>query len=121
MPRLKDKAITLLGTSGALNTQTAAGAQTVYTSEPGKTTYITHVVLRAPTASMAGATVLTFGVYMTGNFSANSVTTVTTGCVTFTNGTAGVSLPASTAFQMTPSTGTAGASTCVFDVFGFTR
>jgi hypothetical protein len=122
MPALKDKAITLLATSTALNTQTAAGAQTIFTTPLGKVTRIHTIVVRDPTASMVGATSLTFGTGWRNN-GANDVSTMTTSGTDYmvlANTTKSTEIAAGTAFQMTPGTGTAGASTCIFDVFGYT-
>lgn len=55
MTSLKEKAIALLG-SAVVDLQNGDSKTTVYTVPAGKSAVITHVVIRAPDASLAGGT-----------------------------------------------------------------
>lgn len=60
MANLKDKALSLLA-SGVAGMQTADGKTTLYTIPPGRKAVVTHVVVRQPTASLAGGTSFSLG------------------------------------------------------------
>jgi len=60
MANLKDNAISVLAT-GAAGMQTADGKTTLYTVPAGKKAVVTHVMVRQPTASLAGGTSFSFG------------------------------------------------------------
>lgn len=55
MPSLKEKSICLLA-SATVNLQNGDGKSTIYTVPSGKSMIVTHVVIRNPTASLAGGT-----------------------------------------------------------------
>ena len=55
MPNLKEKSICLLAT-GTVDLQAGDGKTTIYTVPPGKKAAVTHVVIKEPTASLAGGT-----------------------------------------------------------------
>jgi len=120
MPSLKDKAITLLGSLASVNMQTAGGAQTIFTVPPSKVARIMFVVIRDPSATLAGGTDYDFTNWrqtvdlsgMTGGATNYRVLTVT-------DNSSFVELAAGTAFQITPSTGSSGAATATIDVFGY--
>ncbi|MBN1941817.1 MAG: hypothetical protein JW849_00825 [Phycisphaerae bacterium] len=60
MANLKDKAISLLA-SGVAGMQTSDGKTTLYTVPAGKKAVVTQVVVRQPTASLAGGTSFSLG------------------------------------------------------------
>lgn len=55
MAELKESAITLLA-SGTVDLENGDGKTTVYTVPLGKEAIITHVIIKKPTASLAGGT-----------------------------------------------------------------
>ena len=57
---LNENAITRLSTTSAVDMKTAQ-KNTLLTIPTGKTAYVTHVVIREPSASMAGGTDYDFG------------------------------------------------------------
>ena len=130
MPALKDKAISLLGSLAVLST---AGSPpvTIFTTPPGKVTYITHIVVRDPTASMAagGATDIKFGTGFRNNVGVDlqTLTTANTDYIVLMNQAAAgtavkcTEIAASTAFVVTFTTGTTAACTATYDVFGYTK
>lgn len=120
MAFLRDKGLALLG-SATINMQNAAGAQTIFTTPAGKVTRIVCVVIRDPTATLAGGTDFDFTSWrqtvdlsgMTGGATQYRV-------LYATDNTDFTELAASTAFQITPSTGSTGAASATIDVFGYT-
>ena len=60
MSKLQEKAESILA-SGTVDLQNGDGKTTVYTVPPGKKAIITAVVIREPTASLAGGTDFDFG------------------------------------------------------------
>jgi hypothetical protein len=126
MPALKDKALALLG-SATVDMKTAA-ATTIFTTPVGKVTRITHVVVRDPTASMAGGTDFKFGTGFRNNAAVDlsSLTTASTDYIVLLNATnAGADqksteIAAITAFAITVTTGTTAACNATIDVFGYT-
>lgn len=60
MADLRKYAITLLNSTGGVDMKTA-GATTLYTIPTGLTAVITHIVIRNPSASLAGGTDYNFG------------------------------------------------------------
>lgn len=119
MARLKDNAITLLG-SNTIDMKTAA-TTTIFTTEAGKVTRITQVVVRDPTASLAGGTSYTINGFLA-TFSLAHVTTASTGCAVLTPAitTQTLEVAASTAVQLTVTTGSTAAANATIDVFGYT-
>lgn len=121
MPRLKDKAIALLG-SATVDMKTAA-TTTIFTTDVGKVTRIAFVVVRDPTASMAGGTAYTFGTPFrnNGTIDLSSLTTSGTDYIVLDqNNTKSTEIAASTAFAITVTTGTTSACNATLDVFGYT-
>jgi hypothetical protein len=99
--------------------QTVGGAQTLYTVPTGKVLRVTHVVVRDPSASLAGGTDYDFTnwrqtVDLSGMTTANTNYVVING-----NNAVYTELAAGTAFQVTPSTGSTLPATATFDVFGY--
>lgn len=120
MPALKDKAVTLLG-SATVNMQNGAGAQTIFTTPIGKITRILAVVVRDPTATLAGGTDFDFTQWR----QTVDLSGLTGGATNYrvlfaADNTSYVELAAGTAFQITPSTGATGAASATIDVFGYT-
>jgi hypothetical protein len=118
MSNLAEYAFTKLATVTGQDMKTAA-ATTLYTGPAGKTTYISHVVIRNPSASMAGGTSYSFtGWRQTVDLS--SLTTPSTDYIKLDcNNTKYTALAAAAAFQITVTTGTTAACTATIDVFGY--
>ena len=118
MSALNENSITRLITVAGQDMKTA-GATTLYTVPVGKTAYITHIVIREPSASMAGGTDYDFTNWKQ-TVSLASLTTLSTDYIVLDgNNTKYTDLAASTAFQITVNTGTTAACTVSIDVFGF--
>lgn len=119
MPALKDKAASLLG-SATIDMKTAAST-TIFTTPAGKVTYISHAVVRDPTASLAGGTSYTI-TGLRAAFSLANVTDDLTGyCVVRAADLAEqTEVAASTAVQLTVTTGSTAAANATIDVFGHT-
>jgi len=125
MPALKDCALTLLG-SKAIDSQTAA-TTTIFTTPIGKVTRITHIVVRDPTASMAGGTDFKFGTGFRNNAAVDlsSLTGGATDYIVLINATVAgadqkcTEIAAGTAVALVVTTGTTGACTATYDVFGY--
>ena len=117
MSALNEYAITKLVTVSGQDMKTG-GATTLYTAPVGKTVYITHVMVREPSASMAGGTDYDFtGWKQTVDLS--SLTTLSTDYILLDGNNAKYTkLAASAAFQITVNTGTTAACTATLDVFG---
>lgn len=126
MARLKDKGVALLG-SATIDVKTAA-TTTIFTTEVGKVTRIFYVVVRDPTASLAGGTSYAFGTGFRNNAAVDlsSMTTANTDYLVLQNATSAGSdqksteIAASTAFALTVTTGSTAAANATFDVFGYT-
>lgn len=123
MPSLKDKGIALLG-SATIDMKTAA-TTTIFTTPTGKVTRIAYVVVRDPTASMAGGTSYNITNFRQA-FSLATLTTLGTDYIFITpNGAAGTDVKyaetaAGTTIQLTVTTGTTAACNATIDVFGYT-
>lgn len=126
MPALKDKALTLLG-SLTIDSKTVAST-TIFTTPIGKVTRISHVIVRNPTASMAGGTDFKFGTGFRNNAAVDlsTLTTANTDYMVLLNATAAgadqkcTEIAAATAFALQVVTGTTAACNATYDVFGFT-
>jgi len=118
MTALNENAITRLGTKSSVDMKTAA-ATTLYTVPVGKVAYISHLVVRDPSASMAGGTDYDFTQWKQ-TVDLSSLTTANTDYIVLDgNNVKYQELAASTAFQVTVNTGTTAACTATIDVFGF--
>lgn len=114
-PRL---ALTLLSTTSAVDMKTAAST-TLYTVPTGFVGRISHVVIRDPSASMAGGTSYSFTQWKQ-TVDLSSLTTLATDYIVLdSNNTKFQELAAATAFQITVTTGTTAACTATIDVFGY--
>ena len=121
MPLLTDKAVSLLG-SLTVDMKTAA-TTTIFTTSGGKVTRIVSIVVRDPTASMAGGTSYNFGAPFrnSGVVDLSSLTTLGTDCIVLDqNNSKASEIAASTAFAITVTTGTTAACNATIDVFGYT-
>lgn len=120
MSALNQNAITRLASVAGVNMQNGAGAQTLYTVPPGRTAFITHVIVRNISASLAGGTDFDFTSWVQ-NLNLSGMTTVSTAYrfIPATTNTSYTRLAAGTNFQITPSTGATAAATATIDVFGF--
>lgn len=119
MANLNENSICKLSTTTAVNAQ-AAASTLIYTVPTGKTLIITSVVVRTPSATLAGGT--SYGVT---NFRAavdlSSMTTATTDYMEIrgadvTKYTASV---AGTAIYFVVTTGSTGVATVAIDLFGY--
>jgi len=119
MARLKDKAISLLG-SATIDMKTAA-TTTIFTTDVGKVTRITHVVVRDATASLAGGTSYSITNFRA-TFSLANLITSGTGYLVIqaTDLTQYTETAAATAIQLTVTTGSTLAANATLDCFGYT-
>lgn len=118
MADLRSNAITKLSTTDSVDMKTVAST-TLYTVPTGKVAYITHVVIRDPSASMAGGTDYDFTQWKQ-TVDLSSLTTLNTDYIVLDgNNTKYQELAAATAFQITVNTGTTAACTASIDVFGY--
>lgn len=117
MAELNTVAIARLATVSGVDMKTAAST-TLFTCPPGKTAYITHVIIREASASLAGGTSYSFtGWRQTVDLS--SLTTAGTDYIVLdSNNTKYTDLAAAAAFQITVTTGSTAACTATIDVFG---
>jgi hypothetical protein len=123
MALLSDSAETLLATKTGVDMKTAAGT-TLYTTPVGKVTRITKIVVRDPSATLAGGTSYSLTGWGTA-FSLATLVTANTGFVTVTFAAATAptectEIAAATNVVFTVTTGSTGAATAVIDVFGYT-
>lgn len=118
MGYLRECAVTLLESTTGVDMQTVA-ATTVFTVPAGKVAYIVAVVVRDPSASMAGGTDYDFTQWKQ-TVDLSSLTTANTDYIVLDgNNTKYQELAATTAFQITVNTGTTAACTATIDVFGY--
>ena len=118
MVALNEYSICKLATVTGVDMQTAA-ATTLFTVPIGKTAYITHVVVRDPSASMAGGTDYDFTTWKQ-TVDLSSLTTLGTDYIVLDGNNAKYTEQvAGTAFQITVNTGTTAACTATIDVFGY--
>lgn len=115
---LKEKALALLSSTSGVDMKTAAST-TLYTVPTGKVAYISHVVIRDPSASMAGGTDYDLTQWKQ-TVDLSSLTTANTDYIVLDgNNVKYQELAAGTAFQVTVNTGTTAACTATIDVFGY--
>ena len=118
MTALKENAITRLGTVSGVDMKTAAST-TLYTVPTAKVAHITHVVIRNPSASLAGGSDYDFTQWKQ-TVSLVSLTTANTDYIVLDgNNTKYQELATAAAFQITVNTGSTLAATATIDVFGF--
>jgi len=88
----------------------------------GKVARIVAIVVRDPSASLAGGTSYNFGTGFrnSGVIDLSSLTTANTDYIVLDqNNSKATEIAASTAFQITVTTGSTGAATATIDVFGY--
>ena len=118
MGYLNQAAFTLLESTSGVDMKTVA-ATTLYTVPVGKVAYITAVVIRDPSASMAGGNDYDFTQWKQ-TVDLSSLTTLATDYIVLDgNNVKYQELAAATAFQITVVTGTTAACTATIDVFGY--
>jgi len=118
MPALQEKSIALLGSKSGVDMKTVAST-TIFTTKSNKVCRITHVVIRDPSATLAGGTSYSFTQWRQ-TVDLSSLTTANTDYMVLdSNNTKFQELAASTAFQITVVTGSTGAATATIDVFGY--
>lgn len=123
MADLKEYAFTILETTTSVDMKTAAKT-TLYTVPTGKTAYIMFVVVRDPSASLAGGTDYSFG---TDAGCTNWTTAVNLAKLTSTSNfevvgsTLYSEFAAASAFGIYPNTGSTATATATIDVIGFIK
>ena len=118
MGYLRENAITLLESTSGVDMKTVAST-TLFTVPVGKVGYITQVVVRDPSASLAGGTDYDFTQWRQ-TVDLSSMTTANTDYFVLDgNNVKYQELAASTAFQITVNTGSTAAATATIDVFGY--
>lgn len=110
--------INLLGSKTSVDMKTAAST-TLFTSQRQVTTYISHVLVRSPSASLAGGTDYDFTNWKQA-VDLSSLTATTDNIFLDSDNTKFTELSPETAFQITVNTGSTGAATADIDVFGYT-
>jgi len=125
MSELEESAITRLATVAGVDMKTAQ-KNTLYTVPTGKTLYVTHVVVREPSASMAGGTDYDFGTGANADtwrqtVNLSSMTTADTDYMVISGAdvTKYTDSAALAVFGIKVITGTTAACTATIDVFGF--
>ncbi len=125
MTALNENAITRLATVTGVDMKTA-GKTTLYTVPTGKTLYVTHVVIREPSASMAGGTDYDLGTGANADtwrqaVNLSSMTTPSTDYMVIMGAdvTKYTDSAAASVFGIKVITGTTAACTATIDVFGF--
>ena len=125
MADLKEKAIALLSSTSAIDMQTAASKTDLYTIPTGTVAYVTHVVVRDPSATLLGGSDYDLG---TGalcdtwvqTVTLVSLTTADTDYIVITgSGTKYTECAAGDVFGIYVNTGSTGAATATIDVFGY--
>ena len=122
---LNENSIARLATVSGVDMKTA-GKTTLYTVPTGKTLYVTHVVVREPSASMAGGTDYDIGTGANADtwrqtVDLSSMTTASTDYMVISGAdvTKYTDSAAAAVFGIKVITGTTAACTATIDVFGF--
>ncbi len=125
MADLIESAIARLSTTSGVDMKTA-GKTNLYTVPPSKTAYVTHVVIREPSADMSGGTDYDFGTGANADtwrqtVDLSSLTTPGTDYMVIAGAdvTKYTDNAAAAVFGIKVITGTTAACTCTVDVFGF--
>ncbi len=122
---LNEQGITRLATVTGVDMKTVQ-KNTLYTVPTGKTAYVTSVVIREPSASLAGGTDYDFGTGANADtwrqtVDLSSMTTADTDYMVISGAdvTKYTDNAAAAVFGIKPITGSTGAATATIDVFGF--
>ena len=125
MADLREKSISLMSTTASVDMKTAAKT-TLYTVPTGKTFYPVMVVVREPSASMAGGTDYDIGTGANADtwrqtVDLSSMTTLATDYMVISGAdvTKYTDCAAASVFGIKVITGTTAACTATIDVFGF--
>ncbi len=122
MADLKDCALSLLA-SAVAGMQAADGKTTLYTVPTGKKAIITHVVVRSPTASLAGGTDFQLGDGANADTWKTAIDlsslTATTDCLILENTAKFTIFDAGDAFGIKPVTGATANADATLDIFGY--
>ena len=125
MSALIENSIARLSTTSGVDMKTAAKT-TLYTVPTGKTAYVTHVVVREPSASMSGGTDYDIGTGANADtwrqtIDLSSMTTANTDYMVISGAdvTKYTDSAAASVFGIKVITGTTAACTATIDVFGF--
>ena len=125
MADLRENSIALLSSTAGVDMKTAAKT-TLYTVPTGKTAYVTHVVVREPSASMAGGTDYDIGTGANADtwrqtVDLSSMTTLATDYMVISGAdvTKYTDSVAASVFGIKVITGTTAACTATIDVFGY--
>ena len=122
--RLQEEAITKLAT-GTVDLQNGDSKTTVYTVPPGKSAIVTHVVIRNPTASLAGGADFDIGDGANADtwkqtINLSGLTGTDDYMVIDNNNTAiGAVFDAGDEFGIVPATGATADAQATMDVFGY--
>ena len=124
MPELKEKAISLLSSTTAVDMATTGAKTTLYTVPTGKTCYVTHIIVRDPSASMAGGVDYDFGTGASANtwlinVNLSDLTTSGTHYMVIGGNIRHTESAAAATFGIYPNSGTTVACTVTIDVFGY--
>jgi len=118
MAELNTVAIALLSSTTGVDMKTPANT-TLYTVPPGKVLYLQAVVVRDPSASLAGGTSYSFTNFLQ-TVDLSSLTTPGTDYVVLGGNNAKYTeTAAGTAIEITVTTGSTAACTATVDVFGY--
>ena len=118
MADAKEKTLALLNSTTGVDMKTVAST-TLFTVPVGKVGYISHVVIRDTSASVAGGTDYDFTQWRLTVDLSSMTTSGTDYFVIDGNNVKYQELAASTNFQITVVTGSTAACTAVIDVFGY--
>jgi hypothetical protein len=118
MPALNENALTKVSTTAGVDMKTAASV-TLYTVPVNKTFYVSRVVIRNNSASLAGGTSYGFTGWRSGiDLSGMTVTTGFRHLLSIDN-TTYTPVAAGGVFQITVTTGSSAACTATIDVLGY--
>lgn len=121
MTALKEKAWTLLGSLSSVNMQ-AVASTTIFTVPVGKTCRIMAVVIRDPSATLAGGTSYSITNFVQ-TFSLVNLTSTTGYVIVLPSVTSPypmfTEIAGGTAVQLTVTTGSTGAATATVEIFGY--
>jgi hypothetical protein len=121
---LRTVACTMLSSTAAVDMKTASAKRTLYTVPTGKTAIVMFVVVRSPSATLAGGTSYAFGWTATCNdwktgINLSGMTATTDFYVADLNNTKATHGVAANTFGMYITTGATNAATATIEVYGY--